>query len=134
MNRNANGTGQKKRGYGFAIICGALVLAAGLSGCATNTSVSRTIQIDSEPAGVRVEMNGEDLGRTPTSYTVQANRKGDFAGSWAESPLILFTAFPTEEGKGQYKQTKGFSPRAFMEKGDRVPAKIFFDMSNPSGR
>ncbi len=121
-------------GFGPALICGALILTAGLAGCATNKGVSRTILIDSQPTGVRVEMNGEDLGRTPTSYTVQANRKGDFSGGWAESPLILFTAFPTEEGNGQYKQTKGFSPSAFMEKGDRVPAKIFFDMSNPSGR
>jgi hypothetical protein len=125
MNRITPAKSPLTIGFRLAIICGALTLAAGLTGCATNTSASRTIQIDSEPSGIRVEMNGEDLGRTPTTYSVQANRHGDFAGSWAESPLILFTAFPMEEGKGQYKQTKGFSPRAFMEKGDRVPAKIF---------
>lgn len=134
MNINARSAGRNSTAYGLAISCGALILAAGLTGCVTGKRVSRTIQIESEPSGIRVEVNGEDLGRTPTSYTVQANRKGDFAGGWSESPLILFTAFPTEEGKGQYKQTKGFSPSAIMENGDRVPVKIFFDMSNVSGR
>lgn len=113
----------------------ALTLAFGLAGCVSSSnSASKTIAIDSNPTGVRVEVNGEDLGRTPTSYTVRPNDKGDFAGGWGDSPSIVFVAFPPDDVAGLYKQTKIFNPSAFMETGDRVPERIFFDMHQELGR
>ena len=122
------------KGLGFIRSLGALTLVLGLTGCVTSRMPSKTISIDSDPTGVRVEVNGEDLGRTPTSYTVQPDGKGNFAGGWGDSPSVMFVAFPPEGVDGLYKQTKIFTPSALMETGDRVPDKIFFDLHRQSGR
>jgi hypothetical protein len=127
-------TGGNPRGFGFPVSLGALALAFGLTGCVTSDIASKTIGIDSDPPGVRVEVNGEYLGRTPTTYTVRPNKKGDFAGGWGDTPSVVFVAFPPEDGDGLYKQTKSFSPSGFMETGDRVPAQIFFDLHRSAGR
>lgn len=120
--------------FASVLSLGALALALSLTGCVTPGRSAKTISIDSDPQGVRVEVNGEDLGKTPTSYTARVNNRGNFAGAWGESPTIMFVAFPTEEDQGLYKQTKIFNPSAFMEAGDRVPERIFFDMHLKSGR
>ncbi len=126
--------GKALQRFASILSLGALALALGLTGCVTPGRSDKIISIDSDPQGVRVEVNGEDLGKTPTSYTAQVNKKGDFAGAWGESPTIMFVAFPPDDDKGLYKQTKAFSPSAFMESGDRVPTRIYFDMYQKTGR
>jgi hypothetical protein len=110
------------------------ILSLGLVGCATSKTVSQTITIDSDPPGVRIEANGEDLGRTPTSYVAKANRRGNFAGGWGEFPSVVFVAFPPDGLAGMNKQYKSFSPSGFMDAGDRVPSRVFFDMHQEPGR
>jgi len=134
MKNTSDNSSNRRTGFGSLLMLGALTAMLGFTGCVSPATSSRIIVIESLPPGVRVEVNGEDLGRTPTTYKVKANKKGDFVGVMGESPLIMFTAYPEENAKDQYKQMKGFSPSAFMEKGDRVPEKIFFDMHNASGR
>src|SRR4051794_36491452 len=53
----------------MALAVVALVLM--LAGCASPRT--KTIQIDSDPQGARVECNNEDLGRTPTTFTLRTN-------------------------------------------------------------
>lgn len=134
MKNTSDNSSNQRTGFGAFLLLGALMATIGFTGCVSPAASSRIIVIESKPPGVRVEVNGEDLGRTPTTYKVKANKKGDFVGVMGESPLIMFTAYPEENAKDQYKQMKGFSPSAFMEKGDRVPEKIFFDMHNVTGR
>ncbi len=123
------------RPFALITLIAALALPTLLAGCvSTNKLASKTISIESDPSGMRVEVNGEDLGNTPTSYTVVPNGKGDFAGSWGDSPSVMFTAFPPADSAGLYKQKKVFTPSAFMEAGDRVPSRIFFDMYEKNGR
>jgi hypothetical protein len=121
------------KGQTLLIALGALLLVFGLAGCATPATSSKAISIESDPTGMRVEVNGEYLGRTPTLYAVHPNHKGDFPGGWGDTPSIVFVAFPPEGVAGLYKQTKAFSPSGFMEKGDRVPARILFDMHQKFG-
>lgn len=114
---------------------GLLAVAIGLAGCSTtnsNTS-NRTIAIESDPPGVRVEANGENPGPTPTTYTVRADRKRNFADGWGDPPSVVFTAFPPEGQPNLYRQVKSFSPSGLMDSGDRVPERIFFDMHNDIG-
>jgi hypothetical protein len=98
-----------------------------LTACATGPA-TKTIAIDSDPQGVRVEVNGEDLGKTPTSYTVKTNPAGEFVGSFADAPLVEFTAYPLRNSTNLHKQVKTFSPNGFFRAGDRIPARIFFDL------
>jgi hypothetical protein len=133
MKKTSGSTGRTLTGFGLIIGLGATALLFSLAGCATSDTARKTIDIDSNPTGARVEVNGEDLGRTPTSYTVRQNAKGNFVGGWGDSPSVAFVAFPPEGSAGLYKQTKSFSPSGFMEAGDRVPAKIFFDLHQELG-
>jgi len=103
-----------------------------LMGCASPPS--KTIHIDSDPQGVRVECNNEDLGKTPTTFTVRTNPEGEFLGAWAGSPMVEFIAYPPPGSSNLYMQSKVFSPNGFFKAGDRIPAMIFFDMHQKSER
>ena len=103
-------------------------LAAALfTGCAS-APLTKTIQIDSDPQGVRVECNNEDLGKTPTSFTIRTNPEGEFLGAWAGSPMVQFIAYPPPGSTNLFIQKKSFSPNGFFKAGDRIPARIFFDL------
>jgi hypothetical protein len=105
----------------------AVAIAAVVAGCAS-APPNKTIAIDSDPQGVRVEVNGEDLGKTPTTYTVRTNPEGEFLGSWANAPQVEFIAYPPSGTEGLFKQAKTFQPNGFFKAGDRIPARIFFDL------
>lgn len=103
-----------------------LAVVAVMSGCASQPM--KTIQIDSDPQGVRVECNNEDLGKTPTTFSVRTNPEGEFLGAWAGSPEVIFTAYPPSGATNLYIQKKVFSPNGFFKAGDRIPARMFFDL------
>jgi hypothetical protein len=103
-----------------------LLLATMLCGCASPPR--RTILIDSDPQGVRVEVNNAYLGKTPTSYTLESNKEGEFLGSWANAPVVEFVATPPSDMPGLYVQRKQFNPNGFFRAGDKIPEKMFFDM------
>lgn len=103
------------------------LLVVALAGCAT-APPQKTIQIDSDPQGARIECNGEDLGKTPTTFSLRTNPEGEFLGAWAGSPVVQFTAYPPAGAKDLYIQRKTFSPNGFFKAGDRIPAKMFFDL------
>jgi hypothetical protein len=107
----------------------ALTVASGcfICGCATGPP-TKTISIDSDPQGIRVEVNGEDLGKTPTSLTVKTNPEGEFLGSWVNAPVVEFVAYPPADAPGLFKQTKVFQPNGFFRAGDKIPARMFFDL------
>ena len=105
---------------------GFVALTAIVTGCATQPT--KTISIDSDPQGVRVEVNGEDLGKTPTSYSLRTNPQGEFLGSWANAPQVEFTAYPPANSTNLFKQVKVFQPNGFFKAGDRIPTRIFFDL------
>jgi hypothetical protein len=98
-----------------------------LAGCASGPP-TKTIQIDSDPQGIRVEMNNAYLGKTPTTYTVSTNPEGEFLGSWANAPEVVFTATPPYEATNLFLQKKIFQPNGFFRAGDKIPEKMFFDM------
>lgn len=108
-----------------------ILLAALLAGCAS-APPTKTIQIDSDPQGARVECNNEDLGKTPTTFTVRTNPEGEFLGAWAGSPVVEFVAYPPPGSSNLYVQKKSFSPNGFFKAGDRIPARMFFDLHQKS--
>lgn len=101
-----------------------------LAGCGSLTKFQ--IAIDSDPEGMRVEVNNEYIGVTPTSYTIPGNADRSFNGSWVQRPDIEFIAKPSHDQTNLYVQTKSFSPSAFFKQGDHIPEKIFFDMHEKS--
>jgi hypothetical protein len=107
------------------------LLVAIFTGCASGPPM-KTIQIDSDPQGARVECNNEDLGKTPTTFTIRSNPQGEFLGSWAGAPTVTFIAYPPAGLTNLYVQKKSFSPNGFFRAGDHIPAKMFFDLHRKS--
>src|SRR5688572_11003494 len=95
---------------------------------AASAAPKKTIQIESDPPGARIEINGADLGRTPTTYTLETNPQGEFLGSWVNAPLVEFIAYPPAGTSGLHKQSKTFRPNGFFKAGDKIPDKMFFDL------
>jgi hypothetical protein len=103
-----------------------LFLVVVICGCAS--PARKTIMIDSDPQGVRVEINNAYIGKTPTTYTLATNPEGEFLGSWANAPEVEFVATPPADMPGLFVQRKQFSPNGFFRAGDKIPEKMFFDM------
>ena len=80
-----------------------------------------TIQIDSEPKGARVEVNNEDLGQTPTTFTVEGTGNGEFIGSWGPAPYIVFSCTPPVGLPALYPQKKTFRPNGFFQAATKFP-------------
>jgi hypothetical protein len=106
----------------------ALLMASLLLGGCAGAPPNKAIQIDSDPQGVRVECNNEDLGKTPTTFSVRTNPEGEFLGAWAGGPMVEFVAYPPSGSTNLFIQRKVFSPNGFFKAGDRIPARMFFDL------
>ena len=98
------------------------------SGCATTAPLTKTVQIESDPPNMRVEVNNDYIGKTPTQFTVRTNPEGEFLGSWANAPQVEFVAYPPADTPGLYIQKKFFEPNGFFKAGERIPGRLFFDM------
>ena len=103
-----------------SVVCGIL------TGCASLPEFQ--VAIDSDPEGVRVEVNNDYVGKTPTTYTVAGNSDRSFSGNWIQGPMIEFVATPPAGETNLFAQKKLFRPSAFFQQGDHIPEKIFFDM------
>lgn len=107
-----------------------LLLSLVLAGCSTGQSglPKFKIDIDSDPQGVRVEVNNEYIGKTPCQYMMPGNGDRSFNGNWIQGDMIEFVATPPAGSTNLYTQIKAFSPSAFMKQGDHIPEKMFFDL------
>jgi hypothetical protein len=83
------------------------------------------VAIDSDPQGVRVEVNNDYVGKTPTTYTIPGNSDRSFNGNWAQGSMIEFVATPPAGETNLFVQEKLFRPSAFFQQGDHIPEKIF---------
>jgi hypothetical protein len=105
---------------------GVLLASLVLVGCASLPKFQ--IAIDSDPQGARVEVNNEDIGKTPTTYSVSGNKDRSFNGNWIQGSMIEFVAYPPPGSTNLYIQRKVFRPSAFFQQGDHIPERIFFDL------
>jgi len=97
------------------------------SGCASHARVARPrlkVQIVSQPAGAKIEVNGQYLGEAPLTIDVEASNDGRF---WRDT---VIKAYPIETG---YVQIKAFNGKSRWAISDMVPPKIFFDTRTETG-
>jgi len=102
------------------------VLCVIVTGCGSLKKFQ--VAIDSDPQGVRVEVNNDYAGKTPTTYTIPGNSDRSFNGNWVQGSMIEFVATPPAGETNLFVQRKLFRPSAFFQQGDHIPEKIFFDM------
>jgi hypothetical protein len=123
--------GVKSQSSNTAVFLAAFFSCLVLIGCGTALPKFQ-ISIDSDPEGMRVEVNNEYIGLTPTAYAIPGNADRSFIGSWVQQPSIEFVATPPHDQTNLYVQRKSFSPSAFFKQGDHIPERIFFDMHEKS--
>ena len=80
----------------------------------------KTIQIESQPPGARIEVNDDYVGDAPCNVQVRADGEGRF---WEETKI---RALPKGYGYTQSKLFFGLSDYPYVHS-DRVPQKVFFD-------
>jgi len=76
----------------------------------------------------RIEANGQDMGEAPLNIKIFGDPDGTFHdfGSY----YYVVRAIPTSTN--QFVQTKVFRTGHMMTPEDRIPSKIYFDMSRPA--
>jgi hypothetical protein len=97
------------------------------SGCVSHSKTPRpkqTVQIVSEPAGARIEINGRYVGDAPTTVEIESSSHGRF---WKDT---IIKAYPKETG---YTQIKAFNGESRWSISDPIPSRISFDTRNDPG-
>jgi hypothetical protein len=117
-----------------------LALLLVMSGCATSSggngkpergpqgTIAYSVRIESSEPGARIEVNDEDVGRTPMDVRVWGDADGTFH-NFGSSDFVI-RVFPLREG--QSVQTKVFRTGGWFSQEDRVPQKLYFDLDQKS--
>jgi hypothetical protein len=108
-----------------------VILACLASGCASGPKqpkdghVPYQVSIETSEPGARIEIDNEDVGKSPVTVTVMGDRDGTFHSFGR--PDWVVKAYPLRSG--QQVQVKTFHTGAwFWVPEDRIPSKIYFDM------
>ncbi len=97
------------------------------SGCASHTHTVRPrlkVQIVSQPAGAKIEVNGQYVGDAPLFIDIEASNDGRF---WRDT---IIKAYPKDTG---YTQIRAFNGKSRWTISDLVPSRIFFDTRTEPG-
>ncbi len=121
----------------------AMVTAVGLAaGCAAERSgtggavergpqgtIAYEVQVETSEPGIRIEANNEYVGTTPLTLKVFGDKDGTFHNFGTFDYIVR--ALPAKPG--QYPQTKIFRTGGYFMPEDRIPKRIFFEMTSPPG-
>jgi hypothetical protein len=99
------------------------------TGCAshrhTETARSRLkLQIASQPAGAKIEINGQYVGDAPLTVDIDASNDGRF---WRDT---IIKAYPADKG---FTQIMAFNGKSRWAISDMVPPKLFFNTQTEQG-
>jgi S1-C subfamily serine protease len=92
-------------------------------------TIAYYIEVDSSEPGVRIEVDRESVGVTPTTIKVFGDKDGTFHRFKKE--IFEIRAIPSRPG--QYPQSKVYRTGGFFVSDDQIPSRIYFDMSERSG-
>jgi hypothetical protein len=119
------------------LLAGAL---AALIGCSTagpggkaavergpNGTIAYRVLIESDEPGVRIEANKEYVGTTPLELKIFGDKDGTF--HHFGSPEYVIRAIPVKPGQNAH--SKFFRTGDAFTGEDRIPKRIFFDMTQP---
>ena len=85
------------------------------------------VKIESSEPGVRIDVNGESVGKTPMTLKIFGDRDHTFHNFGSYDFIVK--AFPP--GTGRDPQTKIYKTGALFAAEDKIPESIYFDFSPP---
>ena len=111
-----------------------LVSASMLAGCATaprgaekgpNGTIAYMVQVETSEPGMRIEVNNDYIGKTPLTLKIFGDKDGTFHNFGSSEYIVR--ALPANTN--QFMQTKVFRTGGWFSQEDKVPSRIYFDMS-----
>lgn len=91
-------------------------------------TVAYKVEVESSTPGARIEVNDDYIGRTPLTLTIYGDKDGTFHNFGSKDYVIR--AFPV--ATNEFVQTKVFRTGGWFSEEDRVPKRIYFDLSQRS--
>jgi hypothetical protein len=105
-----------------------------LAGCATpngpkvekgpHGTIAYEIAVETDQPGVRIEVNGDYIGKTPCTIKLWGDKDGTFHNFGSQEYIIR--ALPNSTN--QYVQTKVFRTGGWFSQEDMIPKRVYFDM------
>lgn len=89
-------------------------------------TIAYNISVETEQPGCRIEVNGDYVGRSPTTIKVFGDRDGTFHNFG--QPYFEIKAYP-QPGIGGATQTKKFGTGGWFTSDDRIPKTVYFNTS-----
>jgi hypothetical protein len=88
-------------------------------------TIAYDVAVEASEPGARIEVNGEMVGNTPLHIKIYGDKDGTFHdfGSY----FYVVRALPA--ATNQYPQTRAFGTGRGFTPEDRIPDRIYFDMS-----
>ncbi len=112
-----------------------LVAGLLLAGCATplppgaepgpNGTMAYSVLIEASQPGARIEVEGDYVGETPLTLKIFGDTDGTFHDFGSSAYVIRAIPVTTN----QYAQTRVFRTGQMLSSQDRIPQRIYFDMS-----
>lgn len=115
-----------------AILAAALVLV----GCQSlppgaepgpHHTMAYIVPVETSPPGARIEVNGQDMGTAPLNIKIFGDPDGTFHDFGSYYYIVRALPVSTNE----YVQTRFFRTGKNFTPEDRIPSKIYFDMTRP---
>jgi len=113
-----------------------LLIPALLAGCATTNTergpegtIAYYVQVEASEPDVRIEANNDYIGKAPLTLKIFGDKDGTFHNFGSQDYVIR--AFPNNTN--QTVQTKVFATGRWFAQEDKIPKRIYFDMSQKGG-
>ena len=114
------------------------IAASMLVGCATPESpiergregtIAYSVQVEASEPGVRIEADNDYIGNAPLTLKIFGDKDGTFHNFGSQEYVIK--AFPSDTN--HFVQTKVFNTGRWFQAEDKIPKRIYFDMTQKSG-
>ena len=120
--------------FSFAASLAATLLAIG---CATplppgaergpNNTMAYDVLVEASAPGVQIVANGENIGPTPVHLKIF----GDADGTFHDFGSAYYEVRALPSATNQFEQVRFFGTGQMFGPQDRIPQRIYFDMSQP---
>lgn len=90
-------------------------------------TIAYDVLVEASEPGARIEANGESIGNTPLHLRIYGDKDGTFHDFGSYHYVIRALPLTTN----QHPQTKIFQTGKMFTPEDRIPQRIYFDMTQP---
>jgi hypothetical protein len=88
-------------------------------------TIAYFVQVETSESGMRIEANNDYIGKSPLTLKIFGDKDGTFHNFGSMEYIVR--ALPANTN--QYIQTKVFRTGGWFSQEDKIPSRLYFDMS-----